>query len=260
MAAVYDSASLPADDVVEFGPFRLDPARRLLTKDGTPVPLGDRAFEILLVLVGRAPEVVSKATLFEQVWPGVCVEESTLRYQLWALRKALGDGEDGGRYISTASGKGYCFVAPPSHAADRHGENGKARDTAPIVNPPATSLPLRLTEIIGRERELAELEDWLKHSRLVTLAGPGGVGKTRLAVELGWRVLGKFPAGVWLIDLAPLTDPDAVASAVAATLGVSVMKSGATVDAIVAALGKTRPLLILDNCEHLAEAAAQSLF
>ncbi|HLZ66258.1 MAG TPA: winged helix-turn-helix domain-containing protein [Aliidongia sp.] len=240
MAAAYDRIGQADVDVVEFGPFRLDRARRLLLKDGAPVPLGDRAFEILQVLVGHAPEIVSKATLFEQVWPGVFVEDSTLRYHLWTLRKALGDGES--HYISTANGRGYRFAAALSHA--------------PAVISRETNLPLRLTEIIGRERELAELADWLKRSRLVTLAGPGGVGKTRLAVELGWRVLGDFAAGVWLVDLAPLSDENAVAGAVAATLRLSVMKTEATVDAIIAALGKTQLLLILDNCEHLAEAAA----
>lgn len=245
------------EDVVEFGPFRLDRARRLLTRERASVPLGGRAFEILLVLVRHAPEVVGKATLFQQVWPGTFIEESTLRYHLSTLRKALGDGKDGSRYISTASGIGYCFVAPLSYPLTvETGQPGARSDVAGAVRPPDTNLPLRVTEIVGREHELAELGDWLTRSRLVTLVGPGGVGKTRLAVELGWRMQGDFAAGVWLIDLAPLNDQDAVASTAAATLGVSVTKTGATVDSIIAALGKTRPLLIFDNCEHLAEAAA----
>lgn len=103
----------PADPgVVEFGPFRFDQAHRLLTAEGMPVPLGDRALDILQVLIAHAPNIVTKATLFEQVWPDTFVEESTLRFQMWGLRKALGDGESGNRYISTVSGRGYCFVAP----------------------------------------------------------------------------------------------------------------------------------------------------
>jgi len=143
MAAVYDGAGLAAGDMVEFGPFRLDPARRLLTKDGTPVPLGDRAFEILLVLISHAPDIVSKTTLFEQAWPGVFTEDSTLRYQLWTLRKALDDGDGGNRYISTISGRGYCFVAPLSYAPLSHGslshatvqpgESGKAGESVPLT-------------------------------------------------------------------------------------------------------------------------------
>src|SRR5579859_3213676 len=257
MATAQDRIGQADEDMVEFGPFRLDRAHRLLTKVGASVPLGDRAFEILQVLVGHAPDVVSKAALFEQVWPGTFIEESTLRYHLWTLRKALGDGEAGSRYISTANGRGYCFVAPLSHApAVATMQSNESGNAATATQPPATNLPLRQTEIIGREREFAELADWLKPSRLVTLVGPGGVGKTRLAVELGWRLLGEFPAGVWLVDLAPLGDQDAMASAVAAALGVPVMKADAAVDAIVGALGKTPRLLIFDNCEHLAEAAA----
>src|SRR6202012_232421 len=100
---------------------------------------------------------------------------------------------------------------------------------------PLTNLSLPLTEIIGRERELTELAQWLARSRLVTLVGPGGVGKTRLAVELGRRLLGDYPAGIWLIDLAPLlADPDAVASALASALGVSVSKAEGAIDSIVA--------------------------
>jgi len=258
VAAEIQGISHTGEDMVEFGPFRLDRSRRQLTKNGTPVPLGGRAFEILQVLIRHAPEVVSKATLFEQVWPNTFIEESTLRFHLWTLRKALGDREDSSRYISTASGRGYCFVAPlsrsPAVATAEPGDR-EPSGAAPAAERPKTNLPLRLTEIIGRERDLAELAEWLKSRRFVTVVGPGGIGKTRLAVELGWRVLEDFAAGIWLIDLAPLSDGDAVASAVATTLGVSVTPTEATVDAIIAALGKRRPLLIVDNCEHLAEAA-----
>jgi len=207
---------------------------------------------ILEILVRQAPEVVSKATFFEQVWPGTFIEESTLRYQLWTLRKILKDG-DGRSYIATASGRGYRFVAPLTAAVVATAENSASSESWVAK---ATNLPLRLTEIVGRERELAEVANQLTQSRLVTLAGPGGVGKTSLAVELGWRLLEEFAAGVWLIDLAPLADRDAAAGAIAATLGVSVTKPEAVVELIVAALGKAGRLLIFDNCDHLTEAVA----
>ena len=236
---------------VEFGRFRLEPERRLLTKGGSPVPLGARAFEILCVLVAHAPNVVGNRTLLEQAWAGVHVHKDNLRVQVAALRKALGDGEGGNRYISTVTGMGYCFVAPLSRVMP-----GLAAEPPSRQAPPETNLPLRQTEIIGRDRELAELQDWLTRSRLVTLVGPGGIGKTRLAMELGWRALEDFPAGVWLIDLAPLTGGDAVASATATALGVAVAPAEATVEAIIGALGKLPRLLIFDNCEHLIDAAA----
>ena len=245
----------------EFGPFRLEPERRLLTKGGSPVLLGARAFEILCVLVAHAPNVVSNRTLLEQAWAGVHVHKDNLRVQVAALRKALGDGEDGNRYISTVTAMGYCFVAPLSRVMPGPAAEPESADTAGAASPsrpapPDTNLPLRQTEIIGRDREMVELQDWLRRSRLVTLVGPGGIGKTRLAMELGWRVLDDFPAGVWLIDLAPLTSGDAVASATATALGVAVATAEATVESIIGALGKVPRLLIFDNCEHLIDAAA----
>ncbi|MEI9981860.1 MAG: hypothetical protein WDN69_00760 [Aliidongia sp.] len=191
--------------------------------------------------------------------------ESNLRFQMRKLRKALGDGKDGNRYISTIAGRGYCFVAPLSRSSTsesivphvRH-EVDEADDAEGVQEPasPETNLLLPLANIIGRDHELAELPEWLKRSRLVTLAGPGGIGKTRLAVELGWHVLRHFPGGVWLVDLAPLRDWDAVANATAAALRVSVTKADVVVETIVVALGKVRRLLIFDNCEHLIEPVA----
>ena len=255
MAEIYRLKSQHDDDVIEFGPFRFDWTRRLLTKEGAPVRLGYRALEILLVLIRHAPEAVSKTALCEHVWPGAVTEEGTLRFQISSLRKALGDSDS--RYITTASGKGYCFAAPLSRPpAVATGRAGETSDHATVSKVPDTNLPLRLAQIIGREGDLAELSKTLKLNRLVTLVGPGGVGKTRLAVEQGWCVLEDFAAGVWLIDLAPLADQDALASAVATALGVSVTQSEKVVPSIIASLGKMRLLLIFDNCEHLAEEAA----
>ena len=232
------------DAAVEFGPFRLLPTRRLLMREGVPVHLGDRALEILLILVELAPNVVSKKTLLERAWQSRFVEEVNLRFQIRALRKALGDGN---RYISTVSGRGYCFVAP----VVRSGEAVQRPDSA------ETNLPQPLTNIVARANELAELRETLEHGRLVTVVGPGGVGKTRLAVELGWRVLGSFPGGVWLIDLAPLINPDTLVSATAAVLGVFVPNPDKGVEAIALAIAARPTLLIFDNCEHLIAAAAQ---
>ncbi|HEY2048134.1 MAG TPA: winged helix-turn-helix domain-containing protein [Caulobacteraceae bacterium] len=251
-------------DGVEFGPFRLHPEQRLLTHHGIPVPLGDRAFDILRVLVEHAPNVVSGRTLLDEVWAGVFVQDVNIRLQIATLRKALGEGKDGARYISTVANRGYCFVAPLSRspsgaiaAASPDGttDAGDEADSATAPSP-ETNLPVPLADIIGRDREIAEMQERVMRSRLVTLVGPGGVGKTRLAVDLGWRLLNAFPAGVWLIDLAPVSDPGMVASAAAAALRVSVEKADATVDTIVASVGKAPRLLIFDNCEHLIAAAA----
>ena len=100
-----------ARDAISFGPFSLIAGERLLTRDGAPVELGARALDVLITLVSRPNEVVSKKDLLDRVWPDVTVEESSLRFALAGLRKALGDGQDGARYITTLAGRGYCFVA-----------------------------------------------------------------------------------------------------------------------------------------------------
>src|SRR5271168_2602919 len=116
MTAESPRPSAAAAAAVEFGPFRFDIVRGLLTREGAPVGLGFKALEILRVLVERAPEVVGKAALMEQVWPGIFVEETALRFHISALRRALGEDQDGRRYISTASGRGYSFAASLNRA------------------------------------------------------------------------------------------------------------------------------------------------
>src|SRR6202142_1301470 len=101
---------------VSFGPFCLFPAERLLEKDGIPVHLGGRALEILIFLVERAGEVVGKKDLVDRVWADVTVDEGSLRTHMAALRKALGDGQSGGRYITNVPGRGYCLVVPISRS------------------------------------------------------------------------------------------------------------------------------------------------
>src|SRR5262247_4000670 len=130
----------PNEDVLLFGPFRLAAGERLLTRDGAPVELGARAFEILIALVSTPNKVVSKNDLLSRVWSGVTVEESSLRVHVASLRKALGDGKDGARYITTLAGRGYCFVAPVSRSGDR--ANGHA---APAPTFSHANLPSRST-------------------------------------------------------------------------------------------------------------------
>src|SRR5882757_6798140 len=113
-------------DGFSFGPFQLVASERLLTKAGAPLELGSRALDILLVLISTPNEIVSKKDLMSRVWPDVIVEEGSLRFHMAGLRKALGDGKDGARYITTLPGRGYCFVAPVSRSSSLH-------DNAPIV-------------------------------------------------------------------------------------------------------------------------------
>src|ERR1700722_18507935 len=133
----------PPREVISFGPFSLVTSERLLTREGAPVELGARALDILIALVSCPNEVVSKKDLLAQVWPDVTVEESSLRFHIASLRKTLGDGKSGARYITTLAGRGYCFVAPISRSVKDNVE--------PVAAGFAhANLPSRLNRIVGR--------------------------------------------------------------------------------------------------------------
>jgi len=242
----------PNQDVLLFGPFRLVAGERLLTRDGAPVELGARAFEILIALVSTPNEVVSKNDLLSRVWSGVTVEESSLRVHVASLRKALGDGRDGARYITTLAGRGYCFVAPVSRASSTSA-GVPAPGSAGLF--PHTNLPSRLSRIVGRADDIARLSDDLIGSRLVTIVGAGGVGKTTVAIAAAHQLEDAFGGSVFFVDFGMLGDPALVSTAVASTLGRSVQSDDAT-PGLIAFLKSRRVLLILDTCEHLVETVA----
>jgi predicted ATPase/DNA-binding winged helix-turn-helix (wHTH) protein len=239
-----------AKDVMSFGPFRLVPSERLLTKAGAPVELGARALDILIALVSRPNEIVSKKELLTRVWPQVTVEEGSLRFHIASLRRALGDGKDGARYITTQAGQGYCFVAPTLRSGDRDNV-----DPGAVGGFPHANLPSRLMRMVGRSDDILKLSAQLTAARFVTIVGAGGVGKTTVAVAVGHHLMEAFAGAALFVDLGMLSDPDLVATAVASMLGLSVQSKDATPNLIAYLLDK-RILLILDTCEHLIEAVA----
>jgi predicted ATPase/DNA-binding winged helix-turn-helix (wHTH) protein len=237
-------------DVISFGPFRLVPTERLLTRGGTPLELGAKALDILIALVSRPGEVVSKNDLMSYAWPGITVEEGSLRFHIAGLRKALGDGKGGARYITTLPGRGYCFVAPISPSNDR----GNIRAAA-VGGFSHANLPSRSTPIVDREDDVQRLATLLTTYRFVTIAGSGGVGKTTVAVEVGHHLIETFEGAVLFVDLSMVADAGLVATSVASMLGLSVQSNDAT-PGLIAYLRNRRILLIFDNCEHLVEAVA----
>jgi predicted ATPase/DNA-binding winged helix-turn-helix (wHTH) protein len=245
-----DKENPETDEAISFGPFRLFGARRLLERAGTPLHLGARAFDILIVLAEHAGKVVSKNDLMARVWPDVTIDEGSLRVHVAALRRTLGDGESGARYVTTLSGRGYCFVAPISRS--------NALSVPPTQNSAshhAQKLPTRLTRMVGRDEAVRGISAQLAAGRFVTVAGPGGIGKTTVAVAVGHALLADFAGAVCFFDLGPLNDPLLVASAVASALGLSVQSSDPT-RAVVNFLRDRRMLLIFDSCEHVIETAA----
>ena len=242
-----------------FGRFRFVVHSRELTASGIPVAVGNRALEVLSVLIDARGELVTKDELLSRVWPTTTVEENNLQFQISSLRKALGPDRE---FIKTVSGRGYRFVAettPESRSASREAQDGGLdRGVTPLIRlderPNTHNLPAPASDIVGRETHLADVAALVEANRLVTLVGAGGIGKTRLAIELARQLSPTFEHGVWIAELASFSDPSLVYSTVASALGLDA--DSASPEHLAGALGCRRMLLVLDNCEHLIDAAA----
>jgi predicted ATPase/DNA-binding winged helix-turn-helix (wHTH) protein len=234
--------------MLRFGPFELSIGERTLRRDGRVLPLGVRALDILTYLADRPGEVIAKQELMDQVWPDVTVEEGSLRVHVSAIRKALGDGQFGNRYIANIKGRGYSFVGTVVPLASRTARsNDGSRQQG--------RLPARPPMMIDCESVISEVKDKLRDGRFVTLLGPGGIGKTTIASAVGRAVVKEFGGEAYFVDLEGLTDPRHVEAAVATSLGL-VLKSKDAGLTLVDLVRSRKLLLILDNCEHLIEAVA----
>ncbi|CAB3807495.1 ATP-binding protein [Pararobbsia alpina] len=246
------------DEVSSFGPFRLLSAERLLYQGDVPLRLGSRALDILILLVERAGEVVSKRDLMARAWPNLVVDECSLRVQLVSLRKALGDGQAGARYVTNVPGRGYCFVAPVSRTASLGPL--RAIKEQPIagsnlVSDHVSRLPAPLTRMVGREDAVRTISSQLAGQRFVSIVGPGGIGKTTVAVSVSHAFVAEFGGPAYFVDLGALTAPELVPATIASALGV-VVQSANPLPSLMAFLQDRRTLLVLDCCEHVVEATA----
>src|SRR6266404_4141836 len=233
---------------LRFGPFELSIGERMLRRDGQVLPLGGRALDILIYLAERPGEVIAKQELIGHVWPDVTVEEGSLRVHVAAIRKALGDGQFGNRYIANVKARGYSFVGTVVPlAGSTESRNDKFRHQG--------RLPVRPLMMIGRETVIGEVSDKLRDERFVTLLGPGGIGKTTIALAVGRAAAEELGGKVYFVDLESLTDSRHVAGAVATSLGVA-LKSEDPGRELVDLVRSRKLLLILDSCEHVIEAVA----
>src|ERR1700722_20017509 len=233
---------------LRFDPFELSVGERVLRRDGVVLPLGGRALDVLIYLAERPGEVIAKQELIDRVWSDVTVEEGSLRVHVAAIRKALGDGQFGNRYIANIKGVGYSFVdAVVPLARSAESRNDRSRHQG--------KLPVRPLMMIGRETVISEVGDKLGDERFVTLLGPGGIGKTTIALAVGRAAAEEFGGKVPFVDLESLTDSRHVAGAVATSLGL-VLKSKDPGLELVDLVRSRKLLIILDSCEHVIEAVA----
>ena len=239
-----------SNSVLAFGPFRLLPAERRLERDGTQVRLGGRALDLLIVLVERAGEVVPGRTLLETVWHDVNVEESSLRFHIKNLRKALGDTPAETRYVANVPGRGYCFAAPVERTERTPAPRSGGSGTGAGMN-----LPSRASMVVGRSDSIEAVARELSRRRIVTITGPAGIGKTTLAIATALAMRGDFGDAVLFVDLAPIEDPSLVVSALVSALGL-VLRADEPVLAVIDFLRDRRLLIVLDNCEQVIEPVA----
>src|SRR5271155_1479534 len=245
------SPAVPSvENAIAFGPFHLFPAQQILLEADKPVRLGSRALEILGALVERPGEMVSKRELVARVWPNTVVEEANLKVHIAALRKALGDGRNGNRYLVNVPGRGYKFVAPvvqPNQPAPLTPRVGSNQHSSQIPSP--------LTRILGREDTVETIINKLSQSRIVTIVGPGGIGKTTVGLAVAAKLVAANRDGGGFVDLSPLADPVLVPTALATMLGVAV-RSENPIPGLIAFLAGKQMLIVLDSCEHVVAAAA----
>lgn len=254
----HDLKEAPAEAELVFEDYRLDVRRRVLTKDGRKVELARRPMSILIALAERLGEVISNRELEARLWPDSYMSDGTLRVHVSRLQRALGPTQNGLRFIENHSRRGYRMTVPvrcciPEAPAIESSD--LADPTVSVATRSRSRTPLQ-SDLIGRAECVARVVEILRERPLVTLTGPGGVGKTAVALEVSREVLADYPDGIWVVDLAAVAARHEVASAVAATLGIGPLVPDPSA-AVLEFLEQRTGLLVLDNCEHVLDAAAR---
>jgi predicted ATPase/DNA-binding winged helix-turn-helix (wHTH) protein len=239
-------------EAISFGPFRLFPTERLVEKNDVPIHIGGRSLDILICLAERAGEVISKRELVARVWADIHVDEGSLRFHVAALRKALGDGRDGARYVANIPGRGYSLVSPASHLTVSEG----VEVTTTGSTSQSHTLPQRVLKVIGRDETTEKLIEELLNRRFVTIVGPGGIGKTTVAVAVGHAMLSRFDGAVYFLDLSSFSDGRLVPDAIASMLGLLVRQDN-SLPGLLTLLKDLRILLVLDSCERIIDTMAR---
>jgi predicted ATPase/DNA-binding winged helix-turn-helix (wHTH) protein len=236
-----DGRPIDSSATYRCGAIEIDAAQRQVLIDGAPGKIGARAFDVLLALVERRERVVSKHELMDLVWPKLVVEENNLLVHMVALRKLLGP-----RAITTIPGRGYRFALPVDAV------NGDLAESAPPWSTTPGNLPAS-PPLFGRAQDLDAVHALLRDHAVVSVVGAAGIGKTRLALAAAVSTHCEFPEGRWWVELAPINEGSQIPNAIAEALGIQLPAGRSQQEALAIALASRNLLLVLDNCEHLAD-------
>ena len=251
-------SSQPASEICwRFGAFRVSETQRRIEKSGHVVRLGPRSFDLLLQLIKRAGEFVSKDELLATVWAGLVVEDGSVRVHMSMLRKWLGDPDENdecSEWFTNIPLRGYRFNGRVVYEK-LDGASGQA---LPLPASSFSKPPVRLTGLIGREADVEGLVATLAECRLVTIVGTGGIGKTSVAIRVAERYRATHDTEMAFVDLSPLMSKDHVLSTMARSLGATADLPD-TVQSIIQRLQGHDVLVMIDNCEHVVDSIASPI-
>ncbi|MBY3064525.1 hypothetical protein HFO74_13945 [Rhizobium laguerreae] len=237
-----DTDVLTLEPEVSFGPFHLVPARRSLFLGDKPVRLGEPSYNVLLALLQTPGSIVDRDTLIARAWGTIHVDETSLRTAVASLRRAFRDAGCSRPYINTVSRRGYTFV----EAVTRAGASSSS-----------DAFPAALTNIVGREQFVAALVEDLAAHRLITVVGPGGIGKTTVALDAARRVMKeRLVDSIAFVDIENVVNPVVIASAFRTGLGAAVISHNPIAD-ILSFLDNRRVLIVVDSCEGMIDPVAR---
>jgi predicted ATPase/DNA-binding winged helix-turn-helix (wHTH) protein len=248
--------------IYEFYDFQLDLGKGVLLRRGEPVSLQWKTFELLCLLVRSNGSLISRDELINELWADTFVEENNLSQHVRALRKTLGDGENGRQLIETVPRRGYRFL--PSVRLFNSVQDVILPDTPEKVSTefltsihPQNDLFVRSPALIGREKQIAEIRSLLQCDdvRILTLTGVGGTGKTTLALAVTREIAGNFKDGVFFVEFAAVTNPELVASTIAQALGVKETGGKPIIKVLKEYLQDQQMLIVADNFEQILSAA-----
>jgi predicted ATPase/DNA-binding winged helix-turn-helix (wHTH) protein len=250
-----------AGTTYRFGEFEIEVAAYSLRCRGERIRLARQPMDLLLLLLERRQELVSRQDMAKRLWgPDVYVDvDAGIHTAIQRIRHVLGDSSESPRFVETVPGKGYRFIALVGLVSQSPPATSPAPSTGlnNLTETPRHNLPAELTSFVGRQRELLKLPGMLASSRLLSLTGAGGVGKTRLALRLASHLAHEYRDGVWLVDLSPLSVPDLVVQTIATAVGVREGPQRSVGDALLDNLRHRELLLVLDTCEHLVASCAE---